>query len=73
MLKKQPWLKQVLLILAAVLIGTGVQVLISGKLISGYQNIVILYICIYIIAAVSLNLVVGITGQFSLGHAGFMA
>jgi len=29
-------------------------------------------ICIFIIAAVSLNLITGITGQFSLGHAGFM-
>lgn len=33
---------------------------------------VILYIGIYMIAAVSLNLVTGYTGQFSLGHAGFM-
>jgi len=30
-------------------------------------------ICINIILAVSLNLVTGFTGQFSLGHAGFMA
>ncbi len=29
-------------------------------------------ICIYIILAVSLNLVVGILGELSLGHAGFM-
>jgi branched-chain amino acid transport system permease protein len=30
-------------------------------------------ICINIILAVSLNLIIGFTGQFSLGHAGFMA
>ena len=30
-------------------------------------------ICIYIVLAVSLNLITGFTGQFSLGHAGFMA
>jgi branched-chain amino acid transport system permease protein len=29
--------------------------------------------CIAIILAVSLNLILGLTGQFSLGHAGFMA
>ncbi len=29
-------------------------------------------ICVYVIAAVSLNLVVGISGELSLGHAGFM-
>ncbi|MDW7651801.1 MAG: branched-chain amino acid ABC transporter permease [Bacillota bacterium] len=73
MLKNQPWLKQALVLLAAVLIGAVLQSLITSKVFSGYQNIVILYMCIFIIAAVSLNLVVGITGQFSLGHAGFMA
>ncbi|MCL2882271.1 MAG: branched-chain amino acid ABC transporter permease [Coriobacteriia bacterium] len=30
-------------------------------------------ICVNIILAVSLNLITGFTGQFSLGHAGFMA
>ena len=29
-------------------------------------------LCVYIIAAVSLNLVVGFSGELSLGHAGFM-
>ena len=29
-------------------------------------------ICSYIVLAVSLNLVVGISGELSLGHAGFM-
>ena len=30
-------------------------------------------ICVYIVMAVSLNLVVGISGDLSLGHAGFMS
>ncbi len=34
---------------------------------------IIIYCCINIILAVSLNLINGHTGQFSLGHAGFMA
>jgi branched-chain amino acid transport system permease protein len=38
-----------------------------------YQQLIILYIAINIILATSLNLVNGFCGQFSLGHAGFMA
>ena len=30
-------------------------------------------ICVYIVMAISLNLVVGISGELSLGHAGFMS
>lgn len=30
-------------------------------------------ICVYIVAAISLNLVVGISGELSLGHAGFLS
>lgn len=38
-----------------------------------YQQLIILYIAINIILATSLNLVNGVCGQFSIGHAGFMA
>ena len=30
-------------------------------------------ICCYVVMAVSLNLVVGVSGELSLGHAGFMS
>lgn len=40
---------------------------------NAYIQILILQIMMYSIAAMSLNLVNGLTGQFSLGHAGFMA
>ena len=40
---------------------------------SDYMIIVITTIFINIILAVSLNMINGMTGQFSLGHAGFMA
>ena len=39
-----------------------------SRSISGY----LVPICVYIVLAVSLNLVVGISGELSLGHAGFM-
>ena len=38
-----------------------------------YTQLIFTYILINIILALSLNLVSGFTGQFSLGHAGFMA
>jgi branched-chain amino acid transport system permease protein len=38
-----------------------------------YPQTLVIYCCINIILAVSLNLVNGFTGQFSIGHAGFMA
>src|SRR6185436_12072671 len=41
--------------------------------VDAYVVIVILTIGINIILSVSLNLINGLTGQFSIGHAGFMA
>jgi branched-chain amino acid transport system permease protein len=46
--------------------------LFAGR-INSYVLFVLYYIGINIILAVSLNLINGYTGQFSLGHAGFMA
>ena len=45
----------------------------SGKYFNGYYLGLTIDIAINIILAVSLNLINGHTGQFSLGHAGFMA
>ena len=50
-----------------------VQILIMTNLISGYFQATLVTIGINIILAVSLNLITGFTGQFSLGHAGFMS
>jgi branched-chain amino acid transport system permease protein len=38
-----------------------------------YVKLILLFVCINIIFALGLNLVNGFTGQFSIGHAGFMA
>lgn len=40
---------------------------------NAYIQLTILFVCMNMIMAMSLNLVNGYTGQFSLGHAGFMA
>lgn len=44
-----------------------------SDLIDPYYHTILIYIGINIILASSLNLINGFTGQFSLGHAGFMA
>ncbi|MDN5277264.1 MAG: branched-chain amino acid transport system permease protein [Clostridiales bacterium] len=59
----------ILLVLAYVI----VQLLISVNIINDYLQATLTTICINIILAVSLNLITGFTGQFSLGHAGFMS
>lgn len=48
------------------------QTLIAAGSISSLLEGIMVPICIYVIMAVSLNLVVGILGELSLGHAGFM-
>lgn len=48
------------------------QVLIGTGSISSMLEGLMVPLCIYVILAVSLNLVVGILGELSLGHAGFM-
>ncbi|NTV89069.1 MAG: branched-chain amino acid ABC transporter permease [Clostridiales bacterium] len=50
-----------------------VQLLVSTNVINDYIQATMATICINIILAVSLNLITGFTGQFSLGHAGFMS
>src|SRR5215203_4650412 len=58
-----------------VLLAAAVAALLISNFVSfdSYFLIVIITIGINIILATSLNLVNGYTGQFSLGHAGFMA
>jgi branched-chain amino acid transport system permease protein len=60
------------LLLLAALIVCAIVTLLEGN-ISPYYFQIIIYIGINIILASSLNLINGFAGQFSLGHAGFMA
>lgn len=48
------------------------QILISAGLISYHIQGMLVPVCAYVMLAVSLNLTVGILGELSLGHAGFM-
>lgn len=58
------------LLIAAVVAGN---MLFSSDLVGRAQRSVILLVGIYMILAVSLNVVTGYLGQLPLGHAGFMA
>ena len=58
------------LVIAAFII---LQSMISGKAISRSLNNQLVPICCWIVMAVSLNLVIGFSGELSLGHAGFMS
>ena len=49
------------------------QILVSGGKVSNSLSGQLVPICVYICMAVSLNLTVGILGELSLGHAGFMS
>ncbi len=49
-----------------------IQILQSTGSLSNLMQGLLVPLCMYVILAVSLNLVVGILGELSLGHAGFM-
>lgn len=58
------------LVIAAFLV---IQVLLGQGMLSRSIQGQLVPICCYIVMALSLNLVVGISGELSLGHAGFMS
>lgn len=55
-----------------ILVFVVVQILSSTGNLSRLLTGLLVPLCVYVIAAVSLNLVVGFSGELSLGHAGFM-
>ncbi|RYG71059.1 branched-chain amino acid ABC transporter permease [bacterium] len=66
------WLGRLGMAAVGLLILWAVQTYMLPRL-NDYYQIILINAGIAIILAVSLNLINGITGQFSLGHAGFMA
>jgi ABC-type branched-subunit amino acid transport system permease subunit len=64
------YLINTLLIAALLLIGNAVM---GGEALNRATRALVLQIGIYIILAVSLNIMTGYLGQLPLGHAGFMA
>lgn len=49
-----------------------VEIMTATGSISSLMKGLLVPLCVYVILAISLNLTVGILGELSLGHAGFM-
>ena len=50
-----------------------IQIMKAGGMLSSSLQGLLVPICAYVTMAIALNLVVGISGELSLGHAGFMS
>ncbi len=60
-------------LVASVILYSILEGLIMADIIGPFWELNIILICINVILATSLNLINGYTGQFSIGHAGFLA
>lgn len=67
--RKEALISYGILVIGYILLSAGAAMGLIGRNLQGQ----FVPICVYISLAVSLNLVVGISGELSLGHAGFMA
>ncbi|MBO4400793.1 MAG: branched-chain amino acid ABC transporter permease [Selenomonadaceae bacterium] len=65
--------RDLIMLIFGLLVFGAIQGMISGGMIGSFWQLNIILICINVIMAASLNLINGYTGQFSIGHAGFMA
>ncbi|SJZ55350.1 branched-chain amino acid transport system permease protein [Megasphaera cerevisiae DSM 20462] len=70
---KQLRKQDVIFLLLSLVIFAVFQFLMSERILTSFWRLNVTVICLNIILASSLNLINGVTGQFSLGHAGFMA
>ena len=75
-MKKKVWSKNTKsnLITYGIVIGAWlvVEIMMRAGMLSSLLKGLLVPLCMYVILAVSLNLTVGILGELSLGHAGFM-
>jgi branched-chain amino acid transport system permease protein len=67
------YLRNLIIALLVIAVLYGLDIVFQGRMINPYYSRIIMLSGIAITLAVSLNLINGFTGQFSIGHAGFMA
>src|SRR6266850_4442248 len=67
------YIRNLIIALAVLAVLYGLNFVFAGRMISQYFIRILMLSGIAITLAVSLNLINGFTGQFSIGHAGFMA
>ncbi|MCO5386226.1 branched-chain amino acid ABC transporter permease [Desulfosporosinus sp.] len=65
--------QSVVTLLGVLLVYAIVQGSILMDILPPFVALTLIQVCIFVILSTSLNLINGITGQFSIGHAGFMA
>lgn len=65
--------KDFMVLIAIVIFYAVIQVLMQTGVIGPYYSLNLILMCINIMLAVSLNLINGFLGQFSIGHAGLMS
>src|ERR1700681_4821720 len=67
------YLRNLIIVLVVLAALYGLNFVFAGRMVSPYFSRILMLCGIAITMAVSLNLINGFTGQFSIGHAGFMA
>jgi branched-chain amino acid transport system permease protein len=67
------YLRNLIIALIVITVLYGLDFIFQGRLMNPYLTRILMLSGISITLAVSLNLINGFTGQFSIGHAGFMA
>src|SRR5256885_12148800 len=67
------YIRNLIIALAVLAVLYGLNFVFAGRMISPYFSRILMLSGIAITLSVSLNLINGFTGQFSIGHAGFMA
>jgi len=67
------YVRNLIIALGVLAVLYGLNFVFEGRMISAYISRILMLCGIAITMAVSLNLINGFTGQFSIGHAGFMA
>src|SRR5258708_21246635 len=67
------YIRNLIIALAVLAVLYGLNFVFAGRMVSPYFSRILMLCGIAITMAVSLNLINGFTGQFSIGHAGFMA
>ena len=72
LLKNKNTVKNMVTYLVVIAAFVCIQIMIGTRSLSYSMQDLLIPTCVYIVLAVSLNLVVGISGELSLGHAGFM-
>lgn len=71
-MKNRGWKNNLITYLIVIAAYVIIQIMVNTGNISSLLKGLLVPLCVYVVLAISLNLVVGISGELSLGHAGFM-